>query len=132
MHDNTTDTQTNTTTEQTRQPATGVPPGFLTGLLDSLLDTNVKRKVAGAVALLFGILYILNPGGGIVELIPDFLPLVGNLDEAAATAIALWGLHYLTQGAISRDPNVEIIEHDEVRPGEVRQLPEGAERSNER
>ena len=32
-----------------------------------------------------GLLYLLNPGAGIFELLPDNLPLIGNLDEAAAT-----------------------------------------------
>lgn len=36
-----------------------------------------------------GIVYLLNPTSGIIELIPDNLPLVGNLDEAAA-ALLVW------------------------------------------
>ena len=36
-----------------------------------------------------GILYLLNPTAGLLELIPDNLPLVGNLDDAAA-AILVW------------------------------------------
>ncbi len=43
-------------------------------------------SVAGiAVSLL----YLLNPGAGLFELIPDALPVVGNLDEAGATALLL-------------------------------------------
>ena len=34
-------------------------------------------------------LYLLNPGAGVFELLPDNLPLVGNLDEAAFAAILL-------------------------------------------
>lgn len=40
------------------------------------------------------LLYILNPGAGVFELIPDNLPLVGNLDEAAAVALLLICLRY--------------------------------------
>ena len=38
----------------------------------------------GAVAC---VLYLLNPDFGIYELIPDNLPIVGNLDEAGATLL---------------------------------------------
>ena len=47
--------------------------------------------------LLLGVisaLYLLNPGMGFFELIPDNLPLVGNLDEAAATFLLLNCLAY--------------------------------------
>lgn len=37
----------------------------------------------GAVA----ILYILNPTAGILEFIPDNVPIIGNLDEAGAILI---------------------------------------------
>lgn len=48
---------------------------------------------AGGVAL--GALYILNPSAGLFELLPDNLPGVGNLDEAGATALLIFGLRYL-------------------------------------
>ena len=47
----------------------------------------------GALSLL----YILNPGAGIIELIPDNIPLVGNLDEAAAAVVLLNCLAYFRQ-----------------------------------
>jgi uncharacterized membrane protein YkvA (DUF1232 family) len=33
--------------------------------------------------------YILNPTSGIFELLPDVVPGLGNLDEAAATALLI-------------------------------------------
>ncbi len=36
-----------------------------------------------------GVLYILNPTSGIFELLPDNLPIIGNLDEGAAY-LAIW------------------------------------------
>jgi hypothetical protein len=36
-----------------------------------------------------GLIYLFNPGAGILELVPDNLPIVGNLDEGAA-ALAIW------------------------------------------
>lgn len=47
------------------------------------------------VAVLFGslaLVYLLNPTLGVFELIPDNTPLIGNLDEAAATVILLAAL----------------------------------------
>lgn len=51
-------------------------------------------KVAAALALLLGVVYLVNPTAGVVELIPDVLPFVGNLDEATATGLVIWGLSY--------------------------------------
>lgn len=39
-------------------------------------------------------LYLLNPGFGVFELLPDNLPLVGNIDEAGATLILLNTVRY--------------------------------------
>lgn len=43
----------------------------------------------------FGLLYVLNPTFGLFELLPDNLPGVGNLDEAGAAAMLIFGLRYL-------------------------------------
>ncbi len=43
---------------------------------------------------LLSALYLLNVGAGIVELIPDNIPIIGNLDEAAATMLLLNCLAY--------------------------------------
>jgi len=44
----------------------------------------------GAVALV----YLANPTAGFFELIPDALPVVGNLDEGVAVVILLNTLRY--------------------------------------
>ncbi len=36
---------------------------------------------------LAALIYLLNPGSGLFEFLPDNLPLIGNLDEAAAVAV---------------------------------------------
>jgi len=49
------------------------------------------------VVLLLGVLgvfYLLNPGSGLFELIPDNLPLVGNLDDAAALVLLVMCLQH--------------------------------------
>jgi len=38
---------------------------------------------------LIGLIYILNPTAGFIEIIPDNLPFVGNLDEGVA-AFLIW------------------------------------------
>jgi uncharacterized membrane protein YkvA (DUF1232 family) len=43
---------------------------------------------------LLSALYILNPTAGLFEIIPDNLPVIGNLDEAAAVALLLMCLKY--------------------------------------
>ena len=57
----------------------------------------IKNKVKLITAILGGLLgaiYLLNPTAGILELIPDNLPVIGNLDEAAAVLLVLNCLRY--------------------------------------
>jgi uncharacterized membrane protein YkvA (DUF1232 family) len=42
----------------------------------------------------FSVIYLLNPTAGFFELIPDNIPLIGNLDEAAAVTLLLMCLRY--------------------------------------
>jgi len=45
-------------------------------------------KVTAALAGLCGsLLYLINFGAGVVEIIPDNLPIVGNLDEVVASLV---------------------------------------------
>lgn len=53
----------------------------------------MKKTVVLCIGL-FSALYILNPTAGVFEIIPDNLPLIGNLDEAAAVALLLMCLKY--------------------------------------
>lgn len=54
-----------------------------------LSQQGVPVWVVYALAVI-GLVYILNPGAGVFELLPDNLPFVGNLDEGVA-ALMLWG-----------------------------------------
>ncbi|MDD2522131.1 MAG: DUF1232 domain-containing protein [Anaerolineaceae bacterium] len=45
-----------------------------------------------------GFLYILNPTFGIIELIPDNLPIIGNLDEGVAFLLVMYGVLELMEG----------------------------------
>ena len=56
-----------------------------------------RTKVQTTVMLIIGalsLLYLINPGFGVFELIPDNIPLIGNLDEVTATILLLGVLRY--------------------------------------
>jgi uncharacterized membrane protein YkvA (DUF1232 family) len=53
------------------------------------------RIITAILSIIIGVIYLLNPTAGALELIPDVMPIVGNLDEAAATGLLLWGLNML-------------------------------------
>jgi hypothetical protein len=52
--------------------------------------SGVLRRGFALVGGAFCVLYLLNPGFGIVEVLQDNIPIVGNLDEAGATAFLIW------------------------------------------
>ncbi len=60
---------------------------------NSFLTTPLSNRGVSVFVVYFsaliGVIYILNPGSGFIELIPDNLPLVGNLDEGGAY-VAIW------------------------------------------
>ena len=56
--------------------------------------TSFKKIAAGIIAALAG-LYLGNPGAGFIEVIPDNIPLAGNLDELVASLLLLRCLFYL-------------------------------------
>lgn len=62
-----------------------------------LVDNPKPRSLASTVMIAIGLialLYIINPTAGLFEFFPDNLPIVGNLDEAAATTLLLGSLAY--------------------------------------
>jgi uncharacterized membrane protein YkvA (DUF1232 family) len=48
--------------------------------------------VLGAAAL--ALIYLINPGAGFIELIPDNFPIIGNMDELGAAAILIGAMRY--------------------------------------
>lgn len=72
----------------------------------SLEDTQPVKTGAGGPRLsqrgwptwlvyllaVLGLIYILNPGAGFFELLPDNLPGIGNLDEGVAAVLVWSGL----------------------------------------
>ena len=51
---------------------------------------NILVALTGIISLL----YLINPGMGVFELIPDNLPIIGNLDEAGAAVLLIAALKY--------------------------------------
>ena len=51
-------------------------------------------SLAAGLGVVLGTVYLLNPTWGIFELVPDNLPGIGNLDEAGAAALLIFGLRY--------------------------------------
>jgi uncharacterized membrane protein YkvA (DUF1232 family) len=58
---------------------------------------GIPRWVTYLMALI-GFAYILNPTFGFLELIPDNLPFVGNLDEGVAMMLIWYGLVEFFEG----------------------------------
>jgi uncharacterized membrane protein YkvA (DUF1232 family) len=54
----------------------------------------VKKKILVAVIGILAFLYLLNPGFGVFEIIPDNVPIIGNLDEATAAFLLFSALAY--------------------------------------
>ncbi len=52
------------------------------------------KSIGMAIAGIICIIYLLNPDAGVLELIPDNIPIIGNLDEVAATILLLKVLKY--------------------------------------
>lgn len=55
---------------------------------------SILRDLIVSLVGIIAFVYLLNPTAGFVELIPDNIPILGNLDEAGATALVLYSLRY--------------------------------------
>jgi hypothetical protein len=52
-----------------------------------------KSVIVGLIGMI-SFLYLINPGLGVFEFIPDMVPFIGNLDEGAASFLLLSALAY--------------------------------------
>lgn len=57
--------------------------------------TSLPLKLGAGAAALVSLVYLANPTLGVFELLPDNLPVVGNLDEAFFTWVLLASLTVL-------------------------------------
>jgi uncharacterized membrane protein YkvA (DUF1232 family) len=58
------------------------------------MEKNPLKTCFVFVTGIIGLIYLINPTAGIIELIPDNIPFIGNLDEAAAMMLFLGALRY--------------------------------------
>jgi hypothetical protein len=58
------------------------------------MTTPTMKNLLIAFAGLLSAVYLMNPTFGLFELLPDAIPLVGNVDEATATMVLLAALRY--------------------------------------
>ena len=62
--------------------------------IDTMTMKNLLNSVIVGGLGLVSAIYLFNPGAGFIELIPDNIPVIGNLDEAAAVSILISCLAY--------------------------------------
>ena len=76
------------------------------------------KSILIAILGLLSLIYIINPTAGFIELIPDNFPIIGNLDEAAATALLLSCLSYFgidLFNLFKKDKNKSrVIDNEEI------------------
>ena len=58
-------------------------------------EQPIWAKAVAWLTIVAGGVYLINPTAGIFEALPDNLPVVGNLDEAAVVFIMLAAMRYL-------------------------------------
>jgi len=68
------------------------------GVLTTPLSLRGVPVWAIYILAALGLVYILNPGAGVIEFIPDNLPIVGNLDEGAAFLLIWYALVEFFEG----------------------------------
>jgi len=69
---------------------------------------HFAKVLLSVVGVAVGVIYILNPTAGVFEILSDNLPLVGNLDEAAATALVIASArHFMSLRAATKTKTEE-------------------------
>lgn len=61
------------------------------------------KKPFYLISGIIGVIYLLNPGAGIIELIPDVWPVIGNLDEYAAAALVIASLNFFGKNCFGKN-----------------------------
>ncbi len=75
--------------------------GFVRTISEPLSKYGWPTWLVYTLAII-GVVYILNPTFGILELIPDNLPIIGNLDEGVAVMLILAGIVEALEGKKNR------------------------------
>ena len=81
-------------------PQPGQPPTEISGPPSETLGVQQKPPgwlgtIWAAIGAVVSVIYLCNPGLGIFEILPDALPVIGNLDEVFFTLLLLYCLQNL-------------------------------------
>ena len=78
---------------------------------------NIIKNAAVLGVGALAALYLLNPTAGVLEFIPDVLPIVGNLDEATAVSLLIGAARYYgvdLSNIFKRDTNEPALKPDDT------------------
>jgi len=84
-------------TNTPQNPNNSSTSGFMRFVSEPLSSRGWPQWLVYMIGLIGGA-YLLNPTMGILELLPDNLPIVGNLDEGAAMMMVLAGIVEVLEG----------------------------------
>lgn len=79
------------------------PSGFVRTISEPLSNYGWPSWLVYLLAVV-GVIYLLNPTLGILEFIPDNLPIIGNLDESVAVMLVLAGIVEALEGHKHQSP----------------------------
>lgn len=83
--------------------------GFVRALSEPLSQHGWPTWLVYLLAVI-GVIYLLNPTLGILEFLPDNLPIVGNLDESVAVMLVLAGIVEKLEGKKKPDEIIDPVE----------------------
>jgi uncharacterized membrane protein YkvA (DUF1232 family) len=88
--------------------------GFVRALSEPLSKYGWPSWLVYILAVI-GVIYLLNPTLGILELIPDNLPIIGNIDESVAVMLVLAGIVEVLEGRKieKRKKDKKVVNGDE-------------------
>jgi len=67
------------------------------------------KKTGSIVLIVISIVYLLNPTAGLFELLPDNIPLLGNIDETLAFYLLFSSISYLRTGHFGLWQNIKKL-----------------------
>ncbi len=82
---------------------------------------KIILKLGSLSVGLVSLIYIFNPGAGIIEVIPDNIPGIGNLDEFVASIVMVLVLKYFGLDITKytgRNKKISMAESSNNREGE--------------
>jgi len=72
------------------------------------------KKIAAGIVGVLSLIYIFNPTAGILEIIPDNIPGVGNLDEVTFSIVIIGILRYFNIDLTKKfGPAIELTKNEE-------------------